>query len=131
MKISMVRGDLEAIPFELELDGDVIAECMDYVYFSVKKRFTDPDCLIQKKLSDGGILWDGNGTYTIIINPEDTERLCFGSYVCDIQAEKSPGIKQTIRGTFELEPEVTHRENEDGSDVQPGTRYEPANGKSF
>jgi hypothetical protein len=131
MKISMTRGDLKAVSFNVGADGQTITDPMDYIYFSVKKRYTDPDCLIQKKLSDGGIVFDGAGTYTITINPEDTERLPFGSYVCDIQVEKAPGIKYTFKGAFELEPEVTHRENEDGEDVQPGTRYEPASGKAF
>ena len=112
----MTRGDLKTVTFNVGLDGETVTDPMDYVYFSVKKAYTDPACLIQKKLSDGGILW---------------EQLPFGRYVCDIQVEKAPGIKYTFKGAFELEPEVTHRENEDGGDVQPGTRFEPASGKTF
>lgn len=122
MKITFPRGDMYAFPFSIEVDGEKMTDALDDVWFTVKKKYTDPEALISKRLSVGTITGDGNGNYVVTIQPEDTEGLCFGSYVFDIQVQKlAAGLKRTITGTMELTPEVTWKGNEgDGEDIRPG-----------
>ena len=121
MKITFPRGDLYAFPFSIEIDGETMTDTVDEIWFTVKKKYTDPEALISKRLTAGTITSDGKGMYVVTIRPEDTEELCFGSYVFDIQVQKLPRIKKTITGTLELTPEVTWKGNEgDGEDIRPG-----------
>ena len=129
MKISMARGDLYTFTFGVDVDGVEQTTVCDYAYFSVKKRYTDRDVIFQKKLSDGSILFDGAGTYTVMILPEDTEDLEFGVYEFDVEVVKTDSYKRTFTGTLELTREITHRNNEDGGEVPPGPPY--ARGRSF
>lgn len=114
--IRFARGDLYAFPFSVEIDGKKSLAVFDDIWFTVKKKFTDPEALISKRLKAGTIIGDGHGTYVVTILPEDTEELCFGEYVYDIQVQKLPGIKKTTTGTLELTWEATWKSNEgDGS----------------
>ena len=114
MKISMARGDLFVFPFAVFLDNEQVTAEMDEIWFTVKKHYYDEEALFQHRLTDGGIMSDGEGTYTVTIAPEDTEELAFGQYDFDIQVEKSGtlSIKRTFYGTLNLGPEVTHKGNE-------------------
>lgn len=112
MKISMARGDIYSFSFAVFIDDEQTSQEMDNIYFTVKKHHYDEDYLIQKRLSDGGIHTDGEGNYSIIIDPEDTDDLALGTYDFDIEIEKLPDIKRTFVGTLELTKEVTHRRNE-------------------
>ena len=114
MEIKMARGDLYTLPFALFID-DVQSELeLDEVYFTVKRRYTERRALLQKKLTDGGIVSDGHGNYTLTIEPEDTQAMEFGTYDFDIEVvkEANPAIKRTFVGTIELTKEVTHHINE-------------------
>lgn len=113
MKIEMARGDLFVLPFALFIDNVQSDMELDNIYFTVKKRYTDKKALIQKKLSDNTITSDGQGSYVITIDPEDTEDMEFGSYEFDIEVVKLPSIKKTFIGTLELTKEVTHHYNEE------------------
>jgi len=112
MKISFPRGDLFCFPFGVYIDGAATATAMDKVWFTVKKHFRDKEIIFQKTLAGGGITGDGNGAYTIRIEPEDTDGMEFGLYDFDIQVEKDTTIKQTFMGQMELTPEVTHAADE-------------------
>ena len=112
MLIEMARGDVFSFSFGLYIDGVLFTEEMDNVYFTVKNSHYTHDPLFQKKTSDGSIAGDTNGSYTVTINPEDTDDLDFGSYEFDIEVVKLPGIKRTFTGTLIIGPEVTHRSNE-------------------
>lgn len=113
MKISIARGDLDMIPFAVYIDGTQDKVDMDEIYFTVKKHYYDKRFIFQKKLSDGTIDTDGEGTYMLTIEPSDTEELDFGSYDFDIEIIRNPDIKRTFVGTLELTKEVTHKNNEE------------------
>ena len=112
MLIKMARGDVFSFSFGLYIDGVLSTEEMDNVYFTVKNSHYTHDPLFQKKTSDGSIAGDTHGSYTVMINPEDTDNLDFGEYEFDIEVVKRPGIKRTFMGTLLICPEVTHRDNE-------------------
>ena len=112
MQISMARGDIYSFSFAIFIDDEPTSIEMDEIYFTVKKHHYDTPYVIQKRLSNGGIVGDGQGSYSITIEPEDTDDLTIGTYDFDIQVEKLPDIKRTFIGKLELTPEVTHRGNE-------------------
>lgn len=113
MHIIMARGDVFSFSFGLYIDGVLSTEEMDNVYFTVKNSHYTHDPLFQKKCSDGSIASDTHGSYTVTINPEDTDNLDFGDYEFDIEVVKLPGIKRTFTGILSLTEEVTHRSNEE------------------
>ena len=115
--ISFARGDLYVFPFAVYIDGEMYTEPLTSIYFTVKKHYFDKEAVFQKKLSDGTIIENGDGSYTIRIEPEDTEELNFGVYDYDIQVTKVDEFdllifKQTFTGKIELTSESTHKENE-------------------
>ena len=112
MYINMARGDVFSFSFGLYIDGVLSTEEMDNVYFTVKDSYYTHDPLFQKKCSDGSIASDTHGSYTVTINPEDTDGLDFREYEFDIEVVKLPGIKRTFTGILNITPEVTHRNNE-------------------
>lgn len=112
MVIEMARGDVYCVPLALFIDGQPTDILMDEVYFTVKKHHYNHEALLQKCISNGGIVPDNEGSYVLTINPEDTDGLDFGTYEFDIEVVKLPGIKRTFVGEFILTSEVTHRSNE-------------------
>lgn len=112
MKITMARGDIYSFSFAVYIDDQKSSMEMDNIYFTVKKHHYDEDYIIQKRVSDGTIVSDGTGSYTVTIEPEDTNDLKIGTYDFDIEIVKLPDIKRTFFGTYELTKEVTHQGNE-------------------
>lgn len=112
MKITMARGDLYTLPFGVYIDDTLFAESMDDIYFTVKKNHYNRDFIFQKKVSDGSIASDGQGSYVVRILPEDTNELSLGTYDFDFEIVKAPNIKRTFTGVLELTKEVTHWYNE-------------------
>lgn len=112
LSLSMARGDIYSFSFAVFIDDEQSSQEMDQIYFTVKKNYYDKSYLIQKRLSDNGIVSDGHGNYSVIINPEDTNNLELGVYDFDIELVKMPSIKRTFVGTLELTKEVTHWNNE-------------------
>ena len=112
MKISMARGDLHSIPFGVYVDEELYAEEMDDIYFTVKRHHYDREFIFQKRVSDGSIATDGQGSYVVKILPEDTNGLQLGMYDFDFEVVRMPNIKRTFAGTLELTKEVTHYYNE-------------------
>lgn len=114
--ISFARGDSYEKGFQLqERDGTPILTEFDEVYFTAKKNFKDRNYVLQKRMSDGGINNDGNGHYTLLFLPEDTNGLNFGEYDCDVEFVKGRTFKRTFEGKLKLTEESTHQNNEEGS----------------
>lgn len=111
LQIEMVRGDTLEKGFILQKNGQPSTDVFDDVFFTVKKYHTDHDFVLQKRMSTGGIVDDGQGHYTMFIDPEDTNELSFGDYDCDIEFKRE-GYKRTFYGKFKLQKEVTHFYNE-------------------
>ena len=113
MLIEFPRGDSYEQGFVLKNKSSAspVEEAFDEVYFTVKKLWSNRDYKIQKRLSTGGITYDGEGHYTLRIAPEDTNDLGFGEYDFDIEFVKG-SYKKTFCGKFILSKEVTHQSNE-------------------
>lgn len=113
MMIEFARGDSYEKGFVLKNKSthEPITETWDEVYFTVKKNHNDTEFQFQKRMTDGGIVNDGNGHYTLFIRPEDTNDMAFGDYECDIELKKEH-YKRTFYGHLKLTKEVTHAINE-------------------
>lgn len=112
MKIEMARGDSKLQGFYLREyeDGPLITDEFDEVYFTVKRKYTDREIGFQKSLTEGGIMYDGDGHYTLTILPQDTEMLAFGNYDFDLEFNKGDFVR-TFFGSFVLGKETTHGYN--------------------
>ena len=116
MEITMARGDLEIRTFQIRSpsgSGTVpYTDELDEIYLTVKRKYTDTNYVIQKRLSDGGIIYQGDGIYGFTIHPADTDKLDFGGYDFDIELIKNGEIKKTFNGRLNLTREVTYAANE-------------------
>lgn len=104
-KVYLTRGD--SAVFELtvkDAEGSTYDFSSDTVVFSMKKNCNDPNVLIQKTFDENG---------KITFEPEDTNRLPFGSYLYDVQLTHTDGDVTTIDtiivpSTFEIGAEVNY-----------------------
>ena len=111
--IEFTRGDTCPVSFELtdENGQPLNLTNTDEIYFTVKKDYSNPNVLFQKKLSTGDITQDGIN-FSLVIMPTDTQTLPYGDYVFDI-CLKSIDLTQTVCiGTMTLTNEVTFGSNE-------------------
>lgn len=112
MQIELARGDSCEKGFILKSGDTPSEDVFDEIYFTVKNSYTDKDYVLQKRLTEGGIVKDeAAGHYTLYILPEDTNQLDFKDYDCDFEFKKE-GYKKTFYGKFRLTKEVTHQNNE-------------------
>lgn len=66
--------------------------------------------IFQKTIED--MIFDEDGTYHFVINPEDTDEQSYRECKYDLQVEHD-GVKKTIAiGDFNINEEVTFAENE-------------------
>lgn len=101
--ITMTRGDTYAFDTGMATD---IAESIDAIYLSVKRRPTDRSYVFQKSFGDG-IEKHDESTYRIRIAPEDTERLSPGKYVYDLEFTIGDDVYTVLSGTLKLVQDVT------------------------
>lgn len=113
MKLEFPRGDSYERGFIMKdkTTREPVTEIFDEVYFTVKQNASDEEYLFQKRMTSGGIVYDGDGHYTLFIDPEDTNELDFIDYDCDIEFVKG-NFKRTFYGVLTLTKEVTHQNNE-------------------
>lgn len=111
-KIEMVRGDISDQTFTVDSD-DTVTD-LDEIYFTVKKHYYENAFLFQKRLSEGSIVVvdPTYNKYGFRIQPEDTNKLPFGEYVCDIEIKKEGELLKTFNGKLTLYEEVTTARNE-------------------
>ena len=109
--MQIIRGDTAKFKFRrLNADGEPILEMPIKIYFTVKRRFTDAEFILQKTIDD--MQFDENGYFHFIVQPSDTDNLQYGDYVYDIEVITS-NYKQTISiGSFKITKEVTFVGNE-------------------
>ena len=112
MQIEFARGDSYQLGFVATRNGEPVTDEFDHVYFTVKKCYADHDFLFQKTVANGGIVYDGEGHYTLNIAPEDTNGMEFGDYDFDIEVRNNDGYKRTFSGKLTLSKETTHWYNE-------------------
>ena len=109
--MQIIRGDSSKFKFQrLDENGDPILIPASRIYFTVKRKATDSEIILQKTVDD--MTFDGEGYYHFVIEPEDTNEMAFGDYVFDIEVITDE-YKQTIAiGKFFVSYEVTHAGNE-------------------
>lgn len=113
--IEMVRGDTQKIRICRSRDEEgkeIIKEKVDSLFFSVKENDVTKKLLFQKKLSDNTITYTDDGYYHIVIKPEDTDDLVYGTYFFDIERIIGDDVKTFVEGELKIKSEITHRENE-------------------
>lgn len=88
--INLTRGDTFAADIQIfQPDGEpYVLGNGDSVRFAMKKKISDAVPLILKEIP--------TDTLKLVLNPEDTKDLDFGSYVYDIQLTKSTGEVDTF-----------------------------------
>lgn len=105
-KIFMTRGDTVSLSVDLvDLNGDpYYLQDGDVAIFRVKRNVCDKKLLIEKELE---VSEDDNLLY-LYIEPEDTEKLCFGVYVYEIEVIIDDEYHYTVidNGTLELGKEL-------------------------
>ncbi len=119
LRIAMPRGDLKWQRFKISTPEGQPSE-LDFtnIYFTVKKRPTDKQFLIQKSYKRKEIYKLGPGDYQLKIDPADTNHLNVGEYFFDIQISYKNLLKESFVGSFVLKNEITYYENEDGEDPE-------------
>lgn len=113
--IEIVRGDTEKIKIcrsKAKEEKEIIKEKVDNLFFSVKENDVTREVLFQKKLSDNTITYTEDGYYHVVINPEDTDNLAYGTYFFDIERIIGNDVKTPVVGELEITSEITHHENE-------------------
>lgn len=91
--LTMIRGDSETIVLSLKRDDVIIPFNQgDTVYFTVKRIYDTEDLALQKIITE----FNEDGNCIIEIEPKDTKKLEFRSYVYDIQLTDSNGRVTTI-----------------------------------
>lgn len=113
MDIEMIRGDTQAIKFQIkDNNGNVLKmDDSDELLFTIKKNYNTKNFILQKKLSESDITYK-DGYYFITLDHEDTASCKYGTYVYDIQLMSNGIVATLILGTITLTQEVTHIENE-------------------
>ena len=109
--MEMIRGDEFKFKFKRQTrDGQTITERPQKMYITFK--YGDEKKEIFQKTLDNGITFDGE-YYHVVIEPEDTNNLPFGTIVYDIEIIKENGKPKTIKvDEMEIKEEVTFACNE-------------------
>lgn len=110
--IEFPRGDTCPISFDItDKNGNELDLTGAEIYFTLKKNYTSPTAILQKKKSTGGITIDGkNGS--LVLTHTDTAELNYGKYVYDIQIKSDSYVKTLALGEITLTNESTWLENE-------------------
>lgn len=112
--MEITRGDNKTFKFQRkDSAGAVIKYPASEVFFTVKYTYNHTTFVIQKKLSEGTIVFsDSDFYYRFEIIPTDTDTLTYGDYVYDIERIYL-GKKLTIaKGIFTITEEATFASNE-------------------
>lgn len=111
MTISMPRGDLRTICFNVTAQDSKSEIDFTEIYVTFKKSFKHKNVLFQKKLGNNTVEKTEDG-YTFTIFPEDTNNLDYGKYVFDIELIYEDTLKTTFVGELIITNEVTFECNE-------------------
>lgn len=101
-KIVMTRGDTVRLTVQiLDSEGNPYEPASeDKLRFAIKKRYKDPEPIFVKNIP--------TDTMELVIEPEDTKTMEFGSYKYDIELTMSDGTVSTVipRSDFVVQEEV-------------------------
>lgn len=95
--ITLTRGDTFAAIIEIsDSEGNAYQPVEgDSIQFTMKMSYNDPEPLISKDVPIDNM--------KLVLNPEDTKDLAFGSYVYDIQLTKATGEVDTFIAKAKLQ----------------------------
>jgi hypothetical protein len=107
--IEFTRGDTCPLKFSLlDKEGNTLTlTSPDELFFTVKNDFNTTTKKLQKKYSTGDITREEDGSYKLIIEPEDTDDWKYGSYVFDICLVSGDYTRTVAIGNLTLTNEVT------------------------
>ncbi len=114
INFDITRGDTVPFKFRRENEaGDVITTLPINLWFTVKASANSSIVLIQKRLSNGSIVHDGE-YYHFTLLPADTDMLEIGqTYRYDIEVKTATaGIRTIAKGCLTITEEVTHAADE-------------------
>nr|DAI02521.1 MAG TPA: hypothetical protein [Caudoviricetes sp.] len=113
MDFNLTRGDTHAFKFQRKSqDGAVLSDTPSNIWFTVKASASSSIVLIQKRLSNGSIIHDGE-YYHFTLLPADTDMLEIGqAYHFDIEVKTAAGIRTIAKGILTITEEVTHAADE-------------------
>ena len=104
--ISKTRGDTIGLKFQRkDADGEVITDTPTSMYLTVKTSYSASAYIIQKSLDD--MTMDEDGTWHVVIDPEDTEALPYGTYVFDIEVTAYGYVTTICKDSLKLTEEAT------------------------
>lgn len=86
--ITMTRGDTAVLKLDIidEQGIPYVPTNSDVVLFTLKRNVMEKDVIFQKSMVDG----------KIIIHPQDTAHLDYGSYFYDVELTKENGFVATV-----------------------------------
>jgi len=107
--IEFTRGDTCPLKFTLlDKNKNVLTLTnTDELYFTVKENFQNTSKILQKTYQQGDIVQEEDGSYKLVIEPEETEKLNYGSYVFDICLVSGDYTRTVVIGNLNLTNEVT------------------------
>ena len=113
MDFNLTRGDTHAFKFQRKSqDGAVLSDTPANIWFTVKASANSSIVIIQKRLSNGSIIHDGE-YYHFTLLPADTDMLEIGhTYRYDIEVKTAAGIRTIAKGCLAITEEVTHAADE-------------------
>lgn len=115
MDFELTRGDVQPFRFQRHTRaGKVITEPPINIWFTVKPGPNHPKPLIQKRLSNGSIVYDEETqSYRFVLLPSDTNGLQMGGqYYYDIEVMTTAGPKTIAKGKLLITHEITHAADE-------------------
>lgn len=107
--IKFTRGDTCPVKFTLkDKEGNILTlGSSDELFFTVKNNFDTTTKKLQKTFGQGDITREEDGSYKLIIEPEETENWKYGSYVFDICLVSGDYTRTVAIGNLTLTNEVT------------------------
>lgn len=111
--IEFPRGDTCPLRFELiDNEGNKIElKDEDELYFTMKKGYGVSEYILQKKFSNAEIK-QSDGVCSLVLLPDDTNKLKYGTYVYDLCIKSGDFTKTLCLGQITLTNEATFVNNE-------------------
>ena len=118
MDIVLTRGDTRVYTFTIVTEDGVkyVLGEKDKLYFTIKKRWFDKGCVLQKTFGNGITYDEDKQVYVLEFTHNCTCDIDCIDYVWDIELfignEEPPFVATLAKGKFVVDFEATHKENE-------------------
>nr|DAN91491.1 MAG TPA: hypothetical protein [Caudoviricetes sp.]DAY92588.1 MAG TPA: hypothetical protein [Caudoviricetes sp.] len=115
MNYEVTRGDTHTFKFQRRNSaGEPVTDTPINIWFTVKNSANSRTILIQKRVSNGSIVYDNETQYyRFTLFPADTDILEIGQeYRFDIEVKTAAGIRTIAKGSLTITEEVTHAADE-------------------